>query len=319
MACRLSYCQIQTRSRTRRAPRARCSPRRGRCPRDDSASPAGARVGRGTRGRVRRARGALWTIPQEADDEDDSLASLARQERKAHRAHGAMLRPLKGAYARYASARLLPWGRDRCGSALARAMSGAPPAPRRSRGLAPAGTAETCRRHLSPAPASRHGGRGGSASTRLPALRGSPRRLPRAAHGRPRSVAMQDMDSVARNRLARFAGEASRAYLRSRRGRAEPLRGRSRQWPLKRHAAPESLLPSAGRALRHSRAKAKGTPRPQRPRPFSRSSRDISRARAIASRMPRSVNPITRPVVRFTAKPSAAPLTLRTRPSASER
>lgn len=41
---------------------------------------------------------------------------------------------------------------------------------------------------------------------------------------------------------------------------AEPLRGRSRQWPLKRHAAPGSLLPSASRALRHSRAKAKGTP-----------------------------------------------------------
>lgn len=182
-------------------------------------------------------------------------------------------------------------------------MSGAPPAPRRSRGLAPTGAAETCRRHLSPAPASRHGGRGGSASTRFPALRGSPRRLPRAAHGRPRSAAMQDMDSVARNHLARFAGEASRS---------EVALG-------KRHAAPESLLPSASRAFRHSRAKAKGTPRPQRPRPFSRSSRDISRASAIASRMPRSVNPITRPVARFTAKPSAAPLTLRTRPSALER
>ena len=101
-----------------------------------------------------------------------------------------------------------------------------------------------------------------------------------------------------------------------------PCRAAPRSLPartLKRHAAPESLLPSAGRALRHSRAKAKGTPRPQRPRPFSRSSRDISRASAIASRMPRSVNPITRPVARFTAKPSAAPLTLRTRPSASER
>lgn len=140
------------------------------------------------------------------------------------------------------------------------AITVAPLSPRRSRGLTPAGTAETCRRHLSPAPASRHGRRGGSASTRLSVLRGSPRRLPRAVHGCPHSAAMQDMDSVARNRLARFAGEASRAYLRSRQGRAEPLRGRSRQWPLKQHAAPESLLPSASRALRHSRAKAKGTP-----------------------------------------------------------
>ena len=197
---------------------------------------------------------------QELVDENDSLASLARQERKAHRAHGAMLRPLKGAYARSASVRSRPWGRDHCGSALARAVCGAPPAPRRPRGLTPAGAGETCRRHLSPAPASRHGGRGDSASTRLPALRGSPRRLLRAAHGCPHSASMQDMDSVARNRLARFAGEASRAYLRSRQGRAEPLRGRSRQWPLKQHAAPESLLPSASRALRHSRAKAKGTP-----------------------------------------------------------
>ena len=209
-----------------------------------------------------------------------------------------MLRPLKGAYARFASARSLPWGRDHCGSALARAICGAPAARRRSRGLTPAGTVETCRRHLSPAPASRHGGRGGSASTCLPVLRGSPRRLPRAVHGCPHSAAMQDMDSVARNHLARFVGEASHAHRRSRWGCAEPLRGRSRQWPLKRHAAPESLLPSASRALWHSRAKAKGTPRPQRPRPFSRSLRDISRACAIASRMPRSVNPITRPVAR---------------------
>lgn len=214
-------------------------------------APAGAQ-----RGRVRRARGALWTIPQEPDDEDDSLAGLARQERKAHRAHGAMLRPLKGAYARYASARLLPWGRDRCGSALARAICGAPAARRRSRGLTPAGAAETCRRHLSPAPASRHGGRGGSASTRLPALRGSPRRLPRAAHGRPRSAAMQDMDSVARNHLARFAGEPRRAYRRSRRGRAEPLRSRSRQ-------EPQSDTPLPSRSCR-ARAAPSGTPAQRR-------------------------------------------------------
>lgn len=37
-----------TRSRTRRAPRARCSPRRGSCPRADAAAPAGSRPGRGT-------------------------------------------------------------------------------------------------------------------------------------------------------------------------------------------------------------------------------------------------------------------------------
>lgn len=195
-------------------------------------------------------------MPQEPDDEDDSLASLARQERGADRAHGAMLRPLKGACARYASARSLPRGRDRCGSALARAMSGAPPAPRRSRGLTPAGAAETCHRHLSPAPSSRHGERGGSASTRLLALRGSPRRLPRAAHGCPRSAAMQDMDSVARNHLAHFAGEASRAYRRSRRGRAEPLRGRSRQEPQN-----GTLLPSRSCRVR---AVPSGTPAQRR-------------------------------------------------------
>ena len=82
--------------------------------------------------------------------------------------------------------------------------------------------------------------------------------------------------------------------------------------PISRHCEPACLL-------RLSATPENRRPRPQRPRPFSRSSRDISRASAIASRMPRSVNPITRPVVRFTAKPSAAPLTLRTRPSASER
>ena len=121
------------------------------------------------------------------------------------------------------------------------------------------------------------------------------------------SPGMQDMDSVTRNHLAL-----------TRPGAGAAPRSLSARTP-KRHAAPESLLPSAGRALRHSRAKANGTPRPQRPRPFSRSSRDISRASAIASRMPRSVTPLPRPVARFAAKPSAAPLTLRTRPSALER
>lgn len=88
--------------------------------------------------------------------------------------------------------------------------------------------------------------------------------------------------------------------------------------PRGRRAAPRSLLPRAGRALRRSRARGEGRG-PQRPRPVSRSSRAISRASAIATRMPRSVNLITRPVARFTAKPSAAPLILRTRPSALER
>ena len=120
----------------------------------------------------------------------------------------------------------------------------------------------------------------------------------------PPSAAMQDMDSVARNHLARFAGVG------------EPRPPALPPGPCR--AAPRSLLPRAGRALRHSRARGEGRG-PQRPRPVSRSSRAISRASAIATRMPRSVNLITRPVARFTAKPSAAPLILRTRPSALER
>ena len=136
----------------------------------------------------------------------------------------------------------------------------------------------------------------------------------------PPSAAMQDMDSVARNHLARFAGVGEPRPPALPPG---PCRAAPRSLPAKprgRHAAPRSLLPRAGRALRHSRARGEGRgPRPQRPRPFSRSSRAISRASAIATRMPRSVNLITRPVARFTAKPSAAPLILRTRPSALER
>ena len=169
----------------------------------------------------------------------------------------------------------------------------------------------TCHRHLPWAVSSRPAWRGRSAPTRLraaptsPALRPRLRAckiwiplhgiiLPAARGGEPRLSALPPGPCRAASRLL------------------------SARTP-KRHAAPESLLPSAGRALRHSRAKANGTPRPQRPRPFSRSSRDISRASAIASRIPRSVTPLPRPVARFAAKPSAAPLTLRTRPSALER
>lgn len=191
--------------------------------------------------------------------------------------------PQGGAYARSASVRSLPWGRDHCGSALATEGGEA-------------------RHQLASPPSAAH--LAASLGQRMAALT-----LPRCKIWIPlHGITLPS----SRGRRAAPIGAPAGAI-------AEPLRGRSRQWPLKRHAAPESLLPSAGRDLRHSRAKAKGTPRPQRPRPFSRSSRDISRASAIASRMPRSVNPITRPVARFTAKPSAAPLTLRTRPSASER
>lgn len=116
-------------------------------------------------------------------------------------------------------------GCDHCGSALAREICDAPPAPRRSRGLTPAAPAETCHRHLSPASASRHKGRGRSASTCLPALCGSPRRAPRTTLSRPHSAAMQDMDSVARNHLARCAGRRAAPVGASARG--PPLRDRS--------------------------------------------------------------------------------------------
>ncbi len=73
----------------------------------------------------------------------------------------------------------------------------------------------------------------------------------------PPSAAMQDMDSVARNHLARCAGRRERpSALPS--GPAEPLRGRSRQGPTARRSevAPAAREPCLG----HSRAKARSPP-----------------------------------------------------------
>ena len=151
-----------------------------------------------------------------------------------------------GPSARYASVRSLPWGRDHCGSALARAKSGAPPAPRRSRGLTPAEPDETCHRHLSPAAASRHGGRGRSASTRLPALRGSPRRLPRAtwvALARRRCKIWIPLHGIILP--APRGGEPRPSTLPP---RPQPNRSGVAPGRGQRHAAPRPLLPRAGRA-----------------------------------------------------------------------
>ncbi len=132
----------------------------------------------------------------------------------------------------------------RCAPALAREKNGAPSAPRRSRGLTPAASAETCHRHLSPASASRHKRRGRSASTRFPALCGSPRRPPRTTFSRPHSAVMQD-DSVARNHLACCAGR-----------RATPVGAPARGPPNRSGVAPAAREPCLG----HSRAKAKSLP-----------------------------------------------------------
>ena len=144
--------------------------------------------------------------------------------------------------ARYASVRSLPWGRDHSGSALARAKSGVPPAHRRSPVLTPAAAPETCRRHLSRPPASRHGGRERSASTRLPARHGSPRRLTR--EGMPPSLGGDARYGFrCTESSCPLRGWASRARRRSRRGPAAPLRGRSRQ-------SPEDGTPLRGRSCR---------------------------------------------------------------------
>ena len=118
----------------------------------------------------------------------------------------------------------------------------APPAPRRSPALTPAASPETCRRHLSRPPASRHGGRGRSASTRLPARHGSPRRLTR--EGMPPSLGGDARYGFrCTESSCPLRGWASRARRRSRRGLAAPLRGRSRQ-------CPEDGTPLRGRSCR---------------------------------------------------------------------
>lgn len=73
----------------------------------------------------------------------------------------------------------------------------------------------------------------------------------------PPSAAMQDMDSVARNHLARCAGRRERPSALPP-GPAEPLRGRSRQGPtaLRSEVAPAAREPCLG----HSRAKARSPP-----------------------------------------------------------
>lgn len=99
----------------------------------------------------------------------------------------------------------------------------------------------------------------------------------------------QDMDSVARNHLARLRRDG------------EPLRGRSRQ-------------KGPGRLLRPG-------PNAQSPRPFWFSSalRSSSQNALIAVAIPRSVKRTTRPVERSTAKPSLPPFTFRTAPRAFEK
>lgn len=115
----------------------------------------------------------------------------------------------------------------RCAPALAREKNGAPSAPRRSRGLTPAASAETCHRHLSPASASRHKRRGRSASTRFPALCGSPRCPPSDDIQSSQLCGDARCGFRCTESSCLLRGEAGHARRRSRQGPAKSLRGRS--------------------------------------------------------------------------------------------